>query len=262
MLRLLLLLCSVALSTLCCLANNRAGKIVSVKSEGMTRRALVYAPQNQQSAAPLVFVFHGRGGDMHAVSQKIDIHKHWSEAIVVYPQGMWGEGRYREGFGWVIPSGEEEGRDIRFFDDLLKYLLENYDVDRQNIYAAGHSNGSVFTHALWALRGELFRGFMTSSAGSAMLRANAAKRVPKPVFIIGGIEDELVKIEGIRREIEKVKQLNGCTEQCKFLKSATLYKGKDGADVAVVIHPSGHTFQSSLVPEVVEFFKYLYNKKK
>ena len=262
MLRFLLLLCSAVLSTLCCVANNREGKIASVASDGTTRRALVYAPQVQKSAAPLVFVFHGRGGSMSGISQKIDIHNHWSEAIVVYPQGMWGEGRYREGFGWVIPSGEEEGRDIRFFDDLLKYLLENYNIDRENIYAAGHSNGSVFTHALWALRGELFRGFMTSSAGSAMLRSNAKKRVPKPVFIIGGVDDELVKIEGIRREIEKVKQLNGCTEQRKFLKSATLYRGKGGADVAVVIHPSGHQFQSALVPEVVAFFKYVQKKQR
>lgn len=257
-----ILLCIWAITPLFSYAESRERKIISVKSDGTTRRALIYAPQGQQSAAPLVFVFHGRGGDMHAVSQKIDIHKHWHEAIVVYPQGMWGEGRYREGFGWIIPSGEEEGRDIRFFDDLLKYLLENYDVDRQNIYAAGHSNGSGFTHALWALRGELFRGFMTSSAGSAMLRANAAKRVPKPVFIIGGIEDELVKIEGIRREIEKVKQLNGCTTRRKFSKSVTLYQGVDGADVAVAIHPSGHAFQSSLVPEVVEFFKYIQKKQR
>ena len=261
MLRLLLLLCSVALSTLCCVANNRDGKIISVTSDGATRRALVYAPKSQKSPAPLVFVFHGRGGSMHAISKKMDIHNLWHEAIVVYPQGMWGEGRYREGFGWVIPNGEDEGRDIRFFDVLLDHLLKNYNVDSRSIYAAGHSNGAAFTHALWALRGEKFRGFMTSSAGSAMLRSNAAKRTPKPVFILGGTEDELVKIEGIRREIEKVKQINGCTTSCKFSKSVVLYKGANGADLAVAIHPYGHDFQSALVPEIVKFFKYVRQNK-
>ena len=130
---------------------------------------------------------------MHGVSKKMDIHNHWANAIVVYPQGMWGEGRYYEGFGWVIPDGEDEGRDIRFFDVLLDYMLKNYNVDSCNIYAAGHSNGSAFTHAFWAFRGDKFRGFMASSSSSAKLKSNAAKRVPKPVFIIGGIEDELVK---------------------------------------------------------------------
>lgn len=198
---------------------------------------------------------------MLAISKKMDIHNHWHDALVVYPQGMWGEGRYREGFGWVIPNGEDEGRDIRFFDVLLDYLQKNYNVDSRNIYAAGHSNGSAFTHALWAFRGDKFRGFMASSAGSAMLRNNAAKRLPKPIFIIGGIEDELVKIEGIKREIEKVKQINGCTTHRKFSKSTTLYKGVDGADVAVAIHPYGHDFQSALVPDVVSFFKYVREDK-
>ncbi|MBQ8853637.1 MAG: prolyl oligopeptidase family serine peptidase [Alistipes sp.] len=262
MLRLLLLLCSVALSTLCCVANNRAGKIVSVKSEGMTRRALVYAPQSQKSAAPLVFVFHGRGGDMHTVSQKIDIHNHWSEAIVVYPQGMWCEGGYRDGFGWVVSDTDDEGRDIRFFDVLLEFIEKNYSVDADNIFATGHSNGGGFTYALWAFRGDKFKGFAPSAAGTRRLGENAKKRMPKPVLIIGGSEDDVVRIEGIRREIEKVKQLNGCTEQSKFLKTATLYRGKGGADVAVVIHPSGHQFQSALVPEVVAFFKYVQKKQR
>lgn len=247
----------VALFPFFCHAEGRKGEIISVQSDGATRRALVYAPKSQKSAAPLVFVFHGRGGSMFAISKRMDIHNFWQEAIVVYPQGMWGQGRYREGFGWVIPNGEDEGRDIRFFDTLLGYICENYNVDSHSIYSAGHSNGAAFTHALWALRGDKFRGFMASSAGSALLRGDAAKRTPKPVFIIGGIEDELVKIEGIRREIEKIKQINGCTTSRKFSKSVTLYKGADGADMAVAIHPYGHDFQSALVPEIVKFFKYI-----
>ena len=183
----IVLFCFATLSTLLCRAEGREGEIISVVSDGATRRALVYAPQEQRAPAPLVFVFHGRGGSMLAISKKMDIHNHWHDALVVYPQGMWGEGRYREGFGWVIPNGEDEGRDIRFFDVLLDYLQKNYNVDSRNIYAAGHSNGSLFTHALWAFRGDKFRGFMASSAGSAMLRSNAAKRLPKPIFIIGGI---------------------------------------------------------------------------
>lgn len=262
MLRLLLLLCSVVLSTLCCVANNREGKIVSVKSEGMTRRVLVYAPQSQQSAAPLVFVFHGRGGSMSGISQKIDIHNHWSEAIVVYPQGMWCEGGYRDGFGWVVSDTEDEGRDIRFFDVLLEYLKKSYNVDADNIFATGHSNGGGFTYALWALRGDKFKGFAPSAAGTRRLGENAKKRMPKPVLIIGGSEDDVVRIERVRREIEIAKRINGCTTHRKFSKSVTLYQGVDGADVAVVIHPSGHQFQSALVPEVVEFFKYVQKKQR
>ena len=259
MLRLLLLLCSAVLSTLC-VANNREGEIISVKSDGTTRRALVYAPQGQKSAAPLVFVFHGRGGSMHAISRKIDIHNHWKQAIVVYPQGMWCEGGYRDGFGWVISDTEDEGRDIRFFDVLLEYLKKNYNVDADNIFATGHSNGGGFTYALWALRGDKFNGFAPSASSSRRLGDNAKRREPKPVMIIGGSEDDVVRIEGIRREIEIAKNINGCTTQRKFSKSVTLYQGADGADVAVAIHPYGHDFQRALMPDIVRFFKSVYKE--
>ena len=253
----IVLFCFAALSTLLCRAEGREGEIISVVSDGATRRALVYVPQEQRAPAPLVFVFHGRGGSMLAISEKMDIHNHWHDAIVVYPQGMWCEGGYRDGFGWVISDTDDEGRDIRFFDVLLDYLEKNYNVDSSNVFATGHSNGGGFTYALWALRGDKFKGFAPSAAGTRKLGRNSDRRAPKPVLIIGGSEDDVVPIAGVRREIERAKQINGCTTHRKFSKSTTLYKGVDGADVAVAIHPSGHQFQSALVPEIVEFFKYL-----
>ncbi len=252
----IVLFCFVALSTLLCRAESR-GEIISVVSDGATRRALVYAPKIQKRSSPLVFVFHGRGGSMHGISKKLDIHNFWSEAIVVYPQGMWCEGGYRDGLGWVISDTEDEGRDIRFFDVLLDYLEKNYNVDSRNVFATGHSNGGGFTYALWTLRGDKFKGFAPSAAGTRKLGRNSDRRAPKPVLIIGGSEDDVVPIAGVRREIERAKQINGCTTHRKFSKSITLYQGVDGADVAVAIHPSGHQFQSALVPEIVEFFKYL-----
>ena len=72
---------------------------------------------------------------------------------------------------------------------------------------------------------------------------------------------EVIKIESIKREIERVKQINGCTKHRKFSKFTTIYKGIDGADVAVAIHPYGHDFQSALVPDIVSFFKYVYQGK-
>ena len=182
----IVLFCFAALSTLLCRAEGREGEIISVVSDGAPRRALVYVPQEQRAPAPLVFVFHGRGGSMHGISKKLDIHNFWSEAIVVYPQGMWCEGGYRDGFGWVISDTEDEGRDIRFFDVLLEYLVKNYNVDTDNIFATGHSNGGGFTYALWAFRGDKFKGFAPSASSTRRLGENADKRKPKPVFIMGG----------------------------------------------------------------------------
>ena len=262
MLRLLLLLCSAVLSTLC-VANNREGEIISVTSDGTTRRALVYAVQVQKSAAPLVFVFHGRGGSMTGISKKLDIHNFWSEAIVVYPQGMWCEGGYRDGFGWVISDTEDEGRDIRFFDVLLEYLQKNYNVDSSNIFATGHSNGGGFTYALWAFRGHKFKAFAPSASSSRRLGENANRRVPKPVFIVSGEQDDIVPIARVRRDVAEAKRINGCTGlPSKFTDSTTIYYGENGADVVDAIHPNGHDIQRALVTEIVEFFKYVQKKQR
>lgn len=256
MLRLTLLLIAL-FSAIYCKAENNGGQILTLTSEDTQRYALIFAPEQNSTPRPLVFVFHGRGGSMHGISRQMDIHNHWKDAVVVYPQGMWCEGGYRDGFGWVVPDGADEGRDIRFFDTLLKHIKQHYNINDNNIYATGHSNGGGFTHALWALRGDVFKGFAVSAAGSVRLKENAKKRKPKPIFIIGGSEDTVVRIEVIQREIETAKRINGCSTRRKFSKSTTIYKGRNRNDVAVAIHPLGHKFQREFTEEIVNFFKYL-----
>lgn len=181
---------------------------------------------------------------------------------MVYPQGMWCEGGYRDGFGWVISDTEDEGRDIRFFDVLLDYVEKNYNVDSRNVFATGHSNGGGFTYALWALRGDKFKGFAPSASSTRRLGENADKRKPKPVFIMGGELDEIVNIERVRRDVKVAKQINGCSGSSqKFTKSTTIYYGNNGAHVVDATHPYGHDIQRTMLPEIVEFFKYLRKDK-
>ena len=57
--------------------------------DGVVRQALVYAPsQARGEAAPVVFVFYGRGGTMHNAARNFGYHTLWPESIVVYPQGV------------------------------------------------------------------------------------------------------------------------------------------------------------------------------
>ena len=94
------------------------------------------------------------------------IHEFYPEAVVVYPQGEWGQGRHQEGFGWVMPSPEDEGIDIRFFDKLYEELCQNYNIDKDRVYSMGHSNGGAMTFALWATRAEKFAAFAPSAAAN------------------------------------------------------------------------------------------------
>jgi len=65
--------------------------------DGMTREALVFAPSTAQSQpTPVLFVFHGHGGEIETIAPKWGFQKQWPEAIVVYPQGLNGPGLYSD----------------------------------------------------------------------------------------------------------------------------------------------------------------------
>ena len=210
-------------------------QIITVDCGGVTRYAKLYVPENVgDSKLPLIFVFHGRGGSMHGVAKNIAIHNHWPDAMVVYPQGMWCEGGYKDGFGWVIDS---QSRDLEMFDALFAYLQQHYNIDLSRVYATGHSNGGAFVHALWCWRGDVFAAVAPSASTSSKLGDSRTRRDPKPVLIIGGEQDEVVRIAAIRREIAILQQINGAL----------------GVDS--IIHSGDHKFPRHLVPNIVGFFK-------
>src|SRR3954468_10967709 len=76
----------------------------SIVVDGVTREALVHVPAKiPAGGAPVVFAFHGHGGSMTQASRSFPIHEKWSEAIVVYPQGLPTAGQLTD------PKGEEAG---------------------------------------------------------------------------------------------------------------------------------------------------------
>jgi polyhydroxybutyrate depolymerase len=58
--------------------------------DGVKREALVFAPKRatNDSRHPVVFAWHGHGGNMQGTSQQMHLQTVWPEAIVVYPQGL------------------------------------------------------------------------------------------------------------------------------------------------------------------------------
>src|SRR5262245_29018100 len=95
------------------------------------REALVFAPASAKSApAPVVFAFHGHGGTMKHAAASFAYEKHWPEAVVVYMQGLNTPGRLsdREGKkpGWQAGPGDQDDRDLKFFDAVLKSLKDEY----------------------------------------------------------------------------------------------------------------------------------------
>jgi polyhydroxybutyrate depolymerase len=225
---------------------------------GQVREGLVCAPSKEGSGPPpLVFGFHGHGGSMQNAARSFKIHEIWPEAVVVYLQGLPTPGKLTdpEGkrAGWQKGAGEQEDRDLKFFDAALASMKEKYKIDEKRIYVTGHSNGGAFTYILWGSRPELFAAIAPSAAAGAR---NMKDTKPVPVLHLAGEKDTLVKYEWQVRAVAAVREFNGCEETGKdWDKGCTIYASSKEAPVVTFIHPGGHGYPAEGPALIVKFFK-------
>jgi len=235
--------------------------------DGVKREALVYAPPAaHDQPSPVIFAFHGHGGTMQIVARKWKYETLWPQAIVVYPQGLNTPGRLtdKEGKfpGWQAAPGEQDDRDLKFFDRILASLKKDYRVDESRIYVTGHSNGGTFVYVLWAARNDVFAAFAPASSSLSLtnvtVEKNAAEQkswAPKPVLHIAGENDPLVKFQWQKLTIDTLRRINQCTDGQPWERNCTLYPSKIGAPVVALIHPGMHALPNSALPVIVKFFK-------
>ena len=145
----------------------------------LKREALVYAPAKPGKTVPVVFAFHGHGGTAKNAARTFDLHTQWPEAVVVYPQGVPTVGQLTDPEGkkngWQAKAGDSEDRDLKFFDELLKWAKKEYPVDDKRVFCTGHSNGGGFTYLLWQQRGEAFAAVAPCAAAGKNVKDVKAK---------------------------------------------------------------------------------------
>lgn len=229
---------------------------------GVKREALVYLPSGKERA-PLVFVFHGHGGNMRNAARSFKIHQFWPEAAVVYMQGLPTVGRLTDPEGkkngWNSNPADAANRDLKFFDTVYKSLSAQADTNR--VFSTGHSNGGGFTYCLWAARGDR----LTAVAPSASPAGRSMKQLkPKPVMHLAGENDALVKYAWQERTMQFLKKLNGCADKGVPWHSAgglsgALYSSKGGTPLVTLISPGGHKFPKEAPALIVRFFKTSWN---
>lgn len=226
--------------------------------DGETREALVVMPENENARPPLVFVFHGHGGNMQNTFRKFAIHEHWPEAAVVYMQGLPTPGKLTDPEGkrngWNTDPNDPENRDLKFFDAVYDSIKGQVDADR--VYCTGHSNGGSFTYMLWGVRGDR----LAAIAPSGALNARVARMVkPLPVLHIAGRTDPLVKFEWQEKMMQAVRRINGCGDgeprPAAGDLTGTLYPSDGGTPLMMLIHPGGHQFPDAAPELIVRFFK-------
>lgn len=227
--------------------------------DGVKREALVFVPTTaKEQPAPLVFGFHGHGGNMGNSARSYHIHLLWPEAIVVYPQGLNTPGRLTDPEGkkpgWQSTVGDQGDRDLKFFDAMLTSMRNEFKVDDARIYSTGHSNGGGFTYLLWAARGDQFAAFAPSASAASRTREQLK---PKPVLHIAGEADPLVKFAWQEAQIRALITLNQCgdSQAWELDPNCSYYPSKVGCPVITAIHPGDHAYPKEAPEVIVKFFK-------
>ncbi len=225
--------------------------------DGTNREALVYAPpQALSNAVPVVFVFHGHGGNMLRMSRSFPVHALWPDALVVYMQGLPIPGVLTDPEGkkpgWQNMPGVRGDRDLHFFDAVLETLRKAYKVDERHVFATGHSNGGGFVYLLWAERPYAFAAFAPCAAATRQL----SQLKPRPALHLAGERDALVKFEWQQRMIEGLRKINGCTGPGRpWGPNATLYPSASGTPLVALVHPGGHEIPEGAPALIVRFFQ-------
>lgn len=158
------------------------------------RRSYWFSPTTV-AHAPLVIVLHGGGGNGR------QIHKHTGFAAaansrgmnVVYPDGLnkgWIDGRV----GTELPTGYD---DVKFIRMMITALGREYDIDTNNIFATGISNGGFMSICLGGRMGDKISAIAPVTAGIPRNLYAQYKLTPgTSVLLINGTEDPLVPYRG------------------------------------------------------------------
>ena len=187
------------------------GGYVTIQSGGGTRGFAVRLPANYDRNKPywLIFGFHWNGGtsrDVDTGGSNGYVMAHFglqklsnNGAIFVAPQGL--------GNGWANSGGQ----DLRFLDDMVKLIGDNYCVDTTHIFTNGFSYGGGMSYAIACARAKVFRG--AAIYNGAQLSGCEGGNDPIAFWQMAGLEDTVCPISAGTPMRDRFVRNNGCTTQ-------------------------------------------------
>lgn len=244
---------------------------------GETRRYRVHVPRSYDpsAAAPVVFAFHGGGGNMDLQANDAYyglISKSESAGFVaVFPNGssrLPGDKLATWNAGNCCGHARDAGiDDVGFVREIVRRVQAQYRVDPQRIFATGMSNGAMMSYRLACEMPDVFRA-ITAVAGTDNTQSCTPSR-PVSVLHIHARDDELELFNGgagrdskqvtsfvsVPASVAKWVKLNGCPSAPRRVLEApgamceTHAGCRDGAEVTLcVTETGGHSWPGGTKP--------------
>lgn len=141
--------------------------VSAVGVKDMQRTYVLYIPRNLPPGAPLLFMFHGSGGDgpstREVTGYRFDMLADQYKFVVAYPDGFettWNDCRKAS----QQPARAMNIDDESFIEAMIARIATDYRINRKRVFAAGHSNGGQLTYRLAMERPQEFAGIAAISA--------------------------------------------------------------------------------------------------
>lgn len=165
----------------------------TVTVQGTSRDYILYVPESYtgSSSVPLLFSFHGFGGDMRDNFDSVKFHEiaDANGFILVHPRGTVGSNGKRF---WNI-TGQVGVYDLDFFDSMLSKVTGEFSIDTTKVYSTGISNGAYFSFVLACLRQDKIAAIAPVAGGmTSWTTDNCSHSEPVPVLEIHGDADRIV----------------------------------------------------------------------
>jgi polyhydroxybutyrate depolymerase len=173
---------------------------ITLTHEGR-RTYLVHVPARQGARArPLLLAFHGGGGNASGFKAYagLDAIADREGAIVAYPNGtgplpnaLLTFHAGKDCCGYALNRAVD---DVGFAAAIVDDLARRVSIDRERVYATGHSNGGIMAYRLAAERADLVAAI--APVAGAMSLARFAPSHPVAVLHIHSVDDPRALYDG------------------------------------------------------------------
>ena len=228
----------------------------TIMVEGVERSYILALPDGYDPAQayPLVFAWHGRGGDASTARLYFKVEEAaQGAAIFVYPNGL-PLADMQNQTGWDLDPNNE---DFALFDALLAEMNAKLCLDGR-VFSTGHSFGGYMSNQLGCFRGDVVRAIGPVAGGGPYGGACVGQVA---AWLAHGNMDMVVPFTEGENSRDHWAAANGCDAVTEAVDPApcTAFTGcDDGFPVTWCEHEIpdflGHTWPSWAGPAIWKFF--------
>jgi poly(3-hydroxybutyrate) depolymerase len=222
----------------------------TIQVAGTDRTYVLAVPDSYDPGTPLplVFAWHGAGGDGKLARLYFGVEQASNGgAIFVYPDGLEVNGAT----GWDLAI---DGPDVSLFDAIVGETTQTYCIDPARVFSTGHSFGGFFTNSLGCARANVLRAIAPVSGGGPFSN-NCSGALA--AWLTHGTADTTVPFTNGEDSRDHWLAADGCaaSTQATNPPPCVAYDGcQAGTAVHWCAHDGGHEWPSFAADAIWDFF--------